>query len=139
MILSKFQMSKPIIIKLNYSVKDNFDEYNLTDYPTKLSIKSIYGNKDDNDDNVVFVYVDLTVNDKNSPYIIEMTIAVTVQWEQGIENDEIESILTKTIPAHLVSYARPIISVITSYSPYQQFNIPFVDFSNQESEYENNN
>lgn len=80
---------------------------------------------------MAIVDLELILDDENLPYIIELCIVTNVKWESDVNNDTVERILNQIIPAHLMSYVRPIILMITSYSQYQQLNIPLLDFSQQ--------
>ena len=57
-----------------------------------------------------------------------------VKWDEDVPADMLESILNKNVPAMILSYARPIISMITSHSEYKPLEIPFLDLRNIEDD-----
>ena len=61
---------------------------------------------------------------------LEIKLASEFSWQDLAEN-KIDVLLRQNAPALLLSYARPIISSITSASKFPTYNIPFLDFSSE--------
>lgn len=53
-------------------------------------------------------------------------------WEGDLEEKVVKSLLKSNAPAALLSYIRPIVSMMTMSSKYPALNIPFIDFTKNE-------
>lgn len=82
-------------------------------------------------------YVFLTVTspkENNLPFYFEVTMGVNVFWDKECDEAFIDAILKSNVPALILSYVRPIISILTSNSGYPTYNIPFLDFRKNDNE-----
>ena len=52
-----------------------------------------------------------------------------IKWNSELEDSKVNSFLNQNAPALLLSYARPIISMITNASRFPAYNIPFINFA----------
>ena len=127
---SSFAFSKPIIENLTYSMKQDCDISKMAgqQFPievgTDVALMEAICEAE--------VKITLKINNDSFPYDIALVMSTRVKWEEDVSKEMVESILNKNIPATLLSYARPIISLITSYSNYKQFDLPFLDLRNSE-------
>lgn len=128
--LSPFMFSKPIIENLNYSVKPESDILASDDTPIPMKVETRV--KLAENDNKAIVEIEIEVNSNSFPFNINLVLSTIVKWNGNIPEEMLESVLNKNIPATLLSYARPIISLITSYSNYKQFDLPFLDLRNSD-------
>lgn len=127
---SSFAFSKPIIENLTYSMKQDCDLSKMEgqQFPIEVGSDVVLIEKKCEAE----VKITLKVNNDNFPYDIALIMSTIVKWEDDVPKEMFESILKKNIPATLLSYARPIISLITSYSNYKQFDLPFLDLRNSD-------
>ena len=51
------------------------------------------------------------------------------RWPDSLNVEMVEKLLNQNAPSLLLGYLRPIISQITAASPYNAYNLPFIDFS----------
>lgn len=129
---SQFKFSKPIVEDLKYTLRTDWD-INKPHNKTAFNIGVDVG-KEDND-NTAIVRLILKIDSEDFPYNIDMIAGTKVTWDGEVSKKMLDSILNNNIPATLLSYVRPLISVITSYSPYRQLDIPLLDFrSNHEND-----
>ncbi len=128
---SKLQFSTPIL-KSNYiAINDAFIASNKPDSLNEIEMpidhEVGYSEKDGNS---VFVQLRVTVGEENDKYpfvaCIEMLAKFT--WDESLKESTIDKLLKINAPAHLLSYARPIISLLTSMTPFPAYNIPFMNF-----------
>lgn len=128
---SSFQFLSPELRYINFSMNDNFnDSAQITsNITTKTNVKI---HKE-----LPQAYVQLTIlsdEANNLPFCFEVSMGAEVNWDENCESDMINSILRNNVPAMLLSYIRPIISILTSNTGYPAFNIPFLDFRNADEE-----
>ena len=53
------------------------------------------------------------------------------KWDSNLQEKNVEIFLNQNAPALLLSYARPIVSMVTNASHYPAYNIPFINFADK--------
>ena len=82
-------------------------------------------------DNNARVSLTLEIGKKDSedPFYVCATEMAEFRWSEALNNEMVEKMLNQNAPSLLLGYLRPIISQITAASPYNAYNLPFIDFS----------
>lgn len=128
---SQFKFSKPIVEDLKYTLRNDWD---ISKYHNKTAFNvGVDVDKEDNG-NTAIVRLVLKIDSEDFPYNIDMTAGTKVTWNSDISEKMLDSVLENNIPATLLSYVRPLVSVITSYSPYNQLDIPLLDFRSDQDD-----
>lgn len=79
----------------------------------------------ENKEAVVNLKLKIGENNEKYPFHIELEIYATFKCEdEGL----FDKLVKNNAPALLLSYARPIISLVTAQSGYPAFNLPFMSF-----------
>ena len=123
---SIFKFSKPVVEKLNYSMKENCNIANLKgksipfSFDTKVQIF-------DNNRGAQVVLSIKSEDVEDFPFVFCIDMSSRVKWDEEVSETMLDSILNKNVPAMILSYARPIISMITSHSDYKPLDLPFID------------
>lgn len=129
---SAFRFSKPIMEKIDYSVTENCDISKLKGKTIPLSFNTdVYRSEESRDAKVIFSIIAEAIDDFPFAFCIKMSSKV--KWDEDVPDAMLDSVLNKNVPAMLLSYARPIISMITSHSDYKPLDIPFIDFRDSSS------
>ncbi|WP_317366380.1 protein-export chaperone SecB [uncultured Tyzzerella sp.] len=132
---SEFQFKNPTLLKLDYrvnfeNIKDNFE----VEIKNKMDVEIISNN--DNISSPCAVKLSISVNpekNKDDLFNLDLDIVALFEWDQkSISNDDAKKLLNINSPALLLSYARPIIANITQQSGLPPYNIPFVNFTENE-------
>ena len=64
------------------------------------------------------------------PFFLSLTISASFKWEENVySEDEIKILLEKNAISLLISYARPAVAAVTNFSPFNSYNIPFIDMT----------
>lgn len=128
---SQFQFSSPFLSDMLFTENDTAD---AAETDIEISLNSITKVKIYEGENRAFVSLSIGIGEPSngSPFCVRVTMATFVKWEDGLTDSLIETILKSNVPSLLLGYARPIISNITSNSRYETYNIPFIDFTNNE-------
>ena len=130
---SIFKFSKPIVEKLIYNVKENCNTANLKGKAIPLAFNTdIFMSEDDRKATVVLNIKAEDIDDFPFEFSIEMSSRV--KWDKEVSEAMLDSILNKNVPAMILSYARPIISMITSHSDYKPLDLPFIDLRDSSSD-----
>ena len=89
-----------------------------------------------NDSNEAYVALTLRLggggNKENQPFSILVKMSANFSWGENLEEKLVKSLLKSNAPAALLSYIRPIVSMMTMSSKYSALNIPFIDFTQNE-------
>lgn len=128
---SQFQFANPELTKVEFEINEDFEPNSdiTSNLVTKTDIKR--------SEKTPEAYVTLSIissKENNLPFVFDITMGVEVSWGKECEETFINTILKNNVPALLLSYIRPIISILTSNTGYPAFNIPFLDFRNADKE-----
>ncbi len=127
---SDIQFLRPCLTKLDFTVNPNFknNEDNCT-----ISIQSQIGNSviDPNKSAVVSLNLKIGSHEETQPFYLEIEFIAQFTNESG---DEIlyKRMVEQNGPALLLSYARPVVSLITGQSGMPPFYLPFMNFIKDE-------
>lgn len=123
---SIFKFTKPAVEKFNYSMKENCNIASLKGKTIPISFDTMVEMFENNKG--AQVVLSIKADDaEDFPFVFCIDMSTRVKWEVEVSEDMLESILNKNVPAMLLSYARPIISMITSHSDYKPLDLPFID------------
>lgn len=122
---SKLQYTTPRFRKFNYQADFTLEE---KEYPIKIqhakNISVISSNE-------AKVELEMRIfSETESPIRIEFIVEADFKWHD-LPYDTIKSMLCKTAPSLLVSFARPMIVMFTNFSGFPPFNLPFIDFTEE--------
>jgi preprotein translocase subunit SecB len=127
---SNFQLEGQKLIYVNYKINDNFS-------PNKNGVElefdyNIEVKKDlDSQKAVVdlFFKVFKEENLLKNPFYIDICIRGWFYWQDEIEEEILDTLLKINAPAVLMSYIRPVISQLTSFSGYPALILPLINFT----------
>ncbi len=126
---SKFQFTDPELEKLEFDINTeyNADKFDGIVLESHTQIKR-------NDSNEAYIALTLRIggNEENQPFSILVKMSANFSWEENLEEKLVKSLLKSNAPAALLSYIRPIVSMMTMSSRYPALNIPFIDFTQNE-------
>lgn len=130
---SAFKFIKPTIESFDYKVKEDCNLANLRGKAVPIS----FGTEVFISEEEKTAKVNLSIKTEDTedfPFVFTIVMSSKVKWDEDVPADMLESILNKNVPAMILSYARPIISMITSHSEYKPLEIPFLDLRNIEDD-----
>lgn len=131
---SKFQFSTPLLLELDFKINSKYDSSDTDkDYRYKQNLTLLTSGDDLNnvDDYNVALKIEIGGDNKCS-FLLKMIIGAKFKWNKSLEVERINSLLNINAPALLLSYARPIIANITQQSGLPPYNIPFMNFINED-------
>lgn len=135
---SDFQFSNPHLVELHYHENSNFkvDASNdILDVP--ISIESNEKRSETSPIADVSLHVQVGSESNNLPFYVSIVMAANFKWNENCYSSaQIDSLLAQNAPALLLTYARPIIASITNSSGYPAYNLPYINFT-QENKQEN--
>ena len=124
---SNFKFSNPKLVKLDFEIK-NGDNANISNDILNVSLNN---NIDKKSTNEAVVELEIKIGEDSSefPFFINLIIGAHFKLDgeiQGISFDKLLEINAHTV---LLSYARPIISLITTQAGMKPLNLPFLNFT----------
>ena len=125
---SNFQFSNPSLTYIDF--KENIDFTIEKDKEIEIGTNiNVSHTKINDTEATVGIRINVGSNTNSSPFILETEFVANFRWEQEIEQDKVELFLNQNAPALVLSYARPIIAMVTNASHFPAYNIPFVNFT----------
>lgn len=128
MIESSFQFTNPSMVSMVFEENTGFKikKGQEIEIQTELNIENT---KLSEDEAIVEIKIKLGKKGEGAPFFLETVFMASFKWERNMEANRVEVLLSQNAPALLLSYARPIVSMITNASHYPAYNIPFVNFT----------
>lgn len=123
---SGFQFTDPHIVNLQFSINEEFEEEKFEGF----GIESEVSNAVIEENREAFVRLRLFIgqNDASTPFVCNIEMVGKFKVEEETSPEFFQSLLDANAPALLMSYARPIVSIVTAQAGFPSFNIPFVNF-----------
>ncbi len=122
---SKFQFSNPTIDSIRFNKNDSIDKkphkfsYNIDN---KVTVKRSQTT------NTAKVILNLTIAGADDcPVCMNIEMSANFRWDD--DTDMIDILLKQNAPALLLSYTRPIVTLIMTQAGFPNFNLPFADFT----------
>lgn len=130
---SDFQFVRPYLQKLVFLENDQFDMD--TEEAEEIEMHntfSIQVNKSTEEPlAVVTLNFEMNKDEKKAPFKIEASISSLFRW-QMMNDEQVNRMLRINAPAMLLSYLRPIISQITNSSKFPVYDLPFLNFADEQ-------
>ena len=126
---SAFQFSNPSLTKMEFCINEDFE--NGRNKEVKMAVNMGIQIDRSKVDNSAKVSLTLEIGKKGAsdPFYVCATEMAEFRWPDSLNMGMIEKLLNQNAPSLLLGYLRPIISQITAASPYNAYNLPFIDFS----------
>ena len=127
---SWFQFSNPRIISLQYDENENFSTSEKIQMPIAVE-KNVSRDPNETEAEVI-LRISVGSQDEKTPFFIILTMGASFRWEiDSFSEDDLKKLLEKNAAALLISYSRPIISMITSQSRFPAYNLPYLDLNSE--------
>ena len=126
---SAFQFSNPSLTKMEFCINEEFES--SQDKEVKIAVNmGVQIDRSATDNNArVSLTLEVGKKDSEDPFYVCATEMAEFRWSEALNNEMVEKMLNQNAPSLLLGYLRPIISQITAASPYNAYNLPFIDFS----------
>lgn len=125
---SAFQFTNPVLIGFEYGINEEFAE---TEGEIEAQINmSVQVSKSENSNEAsVKLTVEFGERGEKDPFYFAATEAAKFKWDNSLDDQRVEKLLNQNAPSLLLSYLRPIVAQITTSSPFETVNIPFMNFT----------
>lgn len=131
---SKFKFKNPVLESLVFNINKNFneEEYEGIEIAGQTQISKI------KEKNQAIVNFSLEIGEKSNsvPFYLNLTMKAEFKWASDMKAEMVNRLLKANAPSLLLAYMRPIVANITGSSEYPMFNIPYMDMSENEAEFE---
>ncbi len=129
---SFFQFTDPRMTVLIFHVNQEFNVEDDTEIKIPTNMTTNISKVADDNFAIVELSIEIGEESSRSPFFCAVKMSANFKWENT--DRDINALLSQNAPALLLSYARPIISNVTSSSPFPTFNLPFMDFTENVTE-----
>ena len=128
---SSFQFTNPVLVNFVLEVNKAFNKKTKKeiDIPSGFNV-SIHENEDANEA-IVELTVEIGKKDKTMPYYLCATEGAKFKWSEEAKEKK-DVLLQQNAPALLLGYIRSIIAMVSSATPFDTINIPFMDFTQRD-------
>ena len=130
---SKFQYTNPRLIGIELNVNESYtgksnSEQNLR---VETSVESKKNSNIERGFNYSHVVMSAKLGGKesDSPFFLEVKMAVDFRWSDDFNEDKIEKLLRQNGSVLLLSYIRPLVASLSLQAGVGPINLPFLDFS----------
>ena len=130
---SEFQFVQPLLTRASFAMLHVDGEANKkVSVNVKKNILYLAG------ENRAIVSVTVSLNQREKtkerrdvPFEAEVEMQSIFTWSKGLGKEKVDKYLNQNATALLVSYIRPIISVLTASSPLPAYNLPFINTTSE--------
>ncbi len=120
MVNSSFQFSRPVLVKSEFQLNDDFKVEEGANIEMKIDASV--------DKSVVALTLKIGAKDSNYPFFIDITEQASFKWNENLDG-VYEQLLNQNAPALLLGYIRQMVVELTAASPYSAYHLPFIDFT----------
>ena len=126
--VSDFQFTNPCLVSMNFRENEDFriEEGKGIQIKTGIDFSEELISQTEA---AVSIKIKLTNEGNSAPFELEAEFTANFRWSEALDEQRRDSLLKQNAPALLVSYARPIVAMITNASRFPAFNIPFINFT----------
>lgn len=129
---SSFQFSNPTLKYLEFGLNDKFDCQQNREVKIGIKLSIHVNRKIEANDAEVELELHLGEKGMDAPFYVSAKEAASFRWEPDMNEEFVDSLLKLNAPSLLISYLRPIIAQVTAATPYNAYNIPFINFMDNE-------
>lgn len=124
---SSFQFKNPSLSSMKFHENKYFSLKNGNEIEIQTHI-SVSNSRIASNKAIVKLQIVLGEENSTAPFYLETIFMAEFNWEHDLTEKDVTGLLDQNAPALLLSYARPIISLITNASHFPAYNIPFINF-----------
>ncbi len=121
---SMFQFSNPRIVSFSITANDDFDESKYNGFQISSEVDHIILKEDTE----AVVVLSLEIGKETEEYPFYITLKISASFKNN-DAGNFEKLISINAPALLLSYARPVVSLMTTQLGYKAFHIPFMNFT----------
>lgn len=131
------QFEDPTILKFEFNVNEDFDFENSSEDDSDISTLVEMPGQDDidfTDEVPVYLTVFVNYDNDNAPYKINMRILSLFKVSDLVTDEDAMQLLQTDGASILLSYLRPMVSMMTSASGFPAMTLPALDFSDSDDD-----
>ena len=125
--ISEFQFTNPVLMNIEFRINREFEPGEGKEIEADISFDMNICKNPEEMEAIVELTVFIGSKGKESPFYITATEGADFKWNESVKNPD--RFLKHNAPALLVSYLRTAIAAVTAASPYNAYNLPFINSS----------
>lgn len=124
---SNLQFKNPRLTDICFKINPDFIDSKDKSADMKLDFNINIKKDECVSEAIVELNIQIGTQDSTSPFYINATEEAVFRWNSDTAGKE-NVLLEQNAPAILLGYLRPIISMLTAFSPFTAYNIPLINF-----------
>ncbi len=125
---SDFQFTNPSVTYVCFKENQSFSTEDGKEINIGTNI-NVSNSVIDENERVVVLKIVIGEESEESPFCLDIEVMAQFRWNDEIDSSKVDLFLNQNAPALLLSYARPMVSMLTNASHFPAYNIPFIDFT----------
>lgn len=128
MLVSGFKFSNPKLLKLAFQINSDYLPEKNQEAKVNISVSHNINKINENED-VVELSIEIGEASNRVPFLTNLLIGSKFKLYSDVNGTDFDKLLEINAPALLLSYARPIVSSVTTQAGLKPLNLPFINFT----------
>ena len=126
---SQLQFSDPVLKEFHIEINEDFlakhSDEEMIDMP-KVVYETDHTAIENNE---FFVIGKVVVGEvgEDSPFYAYVTMGARFYYNEDISEELLNNFISVNAPAHILSYMRPVLAMLTSMTPFPSYHLPFLN------------
>lgn len=126
---SYFQFEDPRIVRLEFHINEEFDREKFEGFEIENEVSNAV--IEEGKEALVKLGIRIGNEEETVPFSIEIEMVGKFRMEEVVSEEIFRTCLDVNAPSLLMSYARPIVTLVTAQAGFPAFNLPFVNFTEE--------
>lgn len=128
---SYFQFEDPRIVRLDFHINEEFDREQFKGF----EIENEVSNAVIEEGKEALVKLSICIGNEKEKETVPFSVVIEMvgkfRMEEVVSEETFQTCLDVNAPSLLMSYARPIVTLVTAQAGFPAFNLPFVNFTEE--------
>lgn len=126
---SYFQFGDPRIVRLEFHINEEFDREKFEGFEIENEVSNAV--IEEGKEALVKLGIRIGNEEETVPFSIVIEMVGKFRMEEVVSEEIFRTCLDVNAPSLLMSYARPIVTLVTAQAGFPAFNLPFVNFTEE--------
>lgn len=126
---SYFQFEDPRIVRLEFHINEEFDREKFEGFEIENEVSNAV--IEEGKEALVKLCIQIGNEKETVPFSVVIEMVGKFRMEEVVSEETFQTCLDVNAPSLLMSYARPIVTLVTAQAGFPAFNLPFVNFTEE--------
>lgn len=124
---SYFQFEDPRIVRLEFHINEEFDRDKFEGFEIENEVSNAV--IEEGKKALVKLCISIGNEKEKVPFSVVIEMVGEFRMEEAVSEEVFQTCLDVNAPSLLMSYARPIVTLVTAQAGFPAFHLPFVNFT----------